>query len=401
MKKILFPILLALLFNFIEIQKIFLDCNSALFAQKQQNDQDDKIKEEKPKTNNELSQEVKELNNEVEDLNKRIEELNEKLEEKTALKIKGYFDVSMSNYENKPNIFELGNFELDVEHNYKENFQVAAALVFHNGAELYTGFIDYHLFGGPIASRGRLFVEKGLHIQVGKFDVPVGNDYEYYPAPSRLTVTKPLTTEKIMEGGYNDTGLRILANLISFNANLFMLHGIEEQYSFGGNSFGGRIGFTPFNNPFMLRSKAIPVFELGASYIYDIDREGSAAEKVLVFDLDSKIKALLLRSEYYKRDKMIGVTSSGYHVTVGLDFRDIISWPIILFSRFDSFKTEIKENPDDKEFLNRITAGINISIKNISTLKFEFNEYLKESKKSRSEEYYSKELFYIQLIITF
>ncbi|HQO39328.1 MAG TPA: hypothetical protein PK986_02560, partial [Spirochaetota bacterium] len=73
-----------------------------------------------------------------------------------------------------------------------------------------------------------------------------------------------------MEGGYNDEGIRLLLNYMSVNLTMYMLDGIEQQYSFGGNSYGGRIGFTPFSNPYELRSRSVPVFELGFSGIIDL-----------------------------------------------------------------------------------------------------------------------------------
>ena len=63
-----------------------------------------------------------------------------------------------------------------------------------------------------------------------------------------------------MEGGYNDEGIRLLFNLVSVNVSLYMLKGIEEQYSYGGNSFGGRIGISPFSNPYSLKSKRNAAF---------------------------------------------------------------------------------------------------------------------------------------------
>ena len=171
------------------------------------------------KTGEDIRGELDELKARIADLEKKLDQKIE--EDRNSLKFSGFFDVSISNYKNQANIFQLGDFELDISHTFKNHFQVAAALVFNKGAELGVGFIDYHIYGGSINPRGRLFREKGLHIQVGKFDVPFGNDWQHFTSVDRLTVTQPLTTEIIMEGGYNDVGIRFLANFISFNFTIY------------------------------------------------------------------------------------------------------------------------------------------------------------------------------------
>ncbi len=361
--------------------------------------------EVKTKTMQDEINELKEKVDELEDLKEEVAALKKQTNMLSTLKISGFFDVSISNYKNKPNVFSIGEFELDIEHNY-ENFQVAAALVFFEGAELRTGFIDYHLFGGRIAPRGRLFQAEGLHAQIGRFDVPFGNDWRNAMAVDRITVKPPLTTEIIMEGGYNDEGIRMLLNLVSVNASIYMLKGIEEQYSYGGNSFGGRIGVTPFSNPFALKNRTMPPFELGFSYIHDIDRNGKTAEKVFAGDMESKFGPLILMSEYYYRDKNAGILLYGYHITAGFDFHYFFPLPLILFGRYEQVTSEeivsinYREGTE-KNSITRIAAGININISQISYLKFEYQNYLKAYEEYRSDQYYSKMLYYIQLVIRF
>jgi hypothetical protein len=355
-----------------------------------------------------LKEEVDELKAKVEDLEDtktELEILKKQVNLLSALKISGFFDVSISNYKNKPNVFLIGPFELDIEHNY-EHFQVAAALVFHDGAELSTGFIDYHLFGGRISPTGRLFQGEGLHLQVGRFDVPFGNDWRSFPAKDRITVTPPLTTELIMDGGYNDEGVRLLLNLVSVNVSMYMLKGIEEQYSYGGNSFGGRIGITPLNNPFSLKSGTMPPLELGFSSIIDIDRNGTVAEKLYAGDIESKIGPLILSSEYYYRDKNAGILLYGYHITGGIDLSYFSRLPLIFYGRFDRFTSEeiVSINfaeGTDKNSISRITAGININIAHISYLKLEYQNYLAAYEEFKTDQYYSKMLYYLQLVIRF
>lgn len=352
-----------------------------------------------------VRQEVDELKSRMDELEEENKDLKKRIDLLSALKISGYFDVNISNYKNKPNVFSIGAFELDLEHNY-DHFQVAAALVFHEGAELGVGFIDYHLYGSRISPRGRLFQDEGLHLQVGRFDVPFGNDwYEFSPA-ARTTVTPPLTTELIMEGGYNDEGVRLLFNFMSVNATLYMLDGIEEQYSFGGNSYGGRIGLTPFSNPYELKSRSVPVFELGVSGIIDLDREGKTAEKLFAADIKTRTGPLILSSEYYYRDKNAGILLYGYHVTAGLDLDYFSPLPVKIYGRFEQCVAEEIVSIDnreavDKNSITRLTAGLNLNISDISYLKFEYLNYLDAYEEYRSDQYFSKMLYYLQLVITF
>jgi hypothetical protein len=391
-----------IIFLSIDQGKTGISGNDIILAQ---NENTPAKKESQEKSIREEIDELKARVEELEDSKKELETLKKQVSILSALKISGFFDVSVSNYENKPNIFLIGPFELDIEHNY-EYFQVAAALVFYDGAELRTGFIDYHLFGDRISPTGRLFQGEGLHLQIGRFDVPFGNDWRYYPSKDRITVTTPLTTELIMEGGYNDEGIRILLNLVSVNASLYMLKGIEEQYSYGGNSFGGRIGITPFNNPFSLKSGAISPFELGLSYIHDIDRNGTTAEKLFAADMESKTGPLILSSEYYYRDKKAGIKLYGYHVTGGIDFSYFSKLPLILFSRYDRYTSEEIASVNnhegiDKNSISRITGGININILQISYLKLEYQNYLSAYDEFKNDQYYSKYLYYLQLVIRF
>ena len=61
-----------------------------------------------------------------------------------VIEISGFFDVNVTDNKTDPNVFSLGDFELDLEHVHNDHFQVAAALVFNEeGAELGAGFIVF------------------------------------------------------------------------------------------------------------------------------------------------------------------------------------------------------------------------------------------------------------------
>ena len=334
------------------------------------------------------------LREEIEELKKRIEEQEkrlDRLEDRSKLRISGFFDVNVSNYENKPNVFEVGNFELDLEHTFQDRFQVAAALSFHEGAELSVGFIDYHIFGGTIAPRGRLFNQYGIHLQVGKFDVPFGNDWQYFSEMNRVEINPPLTTFKLMEGGYNDVGIRFLSNLPSFNLSLYVLRGIEEGYSYGGNSIGGRIGFTPFNDPYSLRLQEASLFELGYSYILDFNAAGNPSEKLWCVDIEGRFSLLGLRAEYYSRDKLVGILLTGYQMIGYLDFEKTNSRiPLVFYARYDDYTSERYETLNEKNRVCRVGTGFRLNISGITYLKAEYLHYLTTYDEFVEEAYFNK-----------
>ncbi len=361
----------------------------------------------------ELEKRIELLNAKIELLETRLDEIDNRNLQLSELQFSGFFDVSFSNYKNQPNIFKMGVFELDLEHSYENKFQVAAALVFddEDGTYLGVGFIDYAFIGGSVPPRGRLFIERGLHVQVGKFDVPLGNDWNYVSAVSRNTVTPPLTTANIMEGVYNDAGMRILLNLIALNVSLYSTQGIEEKYSYGGISYGARIGLTPFNNPYTLSKKFYPVFELGFSYLHDLDSSGETSEDISAVDFESKLGAIILRSEYLKREKVAGVILDGYHVTTGIDFETYDWAPAVFLLRYDEHREEnnviasddeaVTSEGDEIDSMTRFTIALRINISDTSFLKLEYQNYLTASERFESASLFSETLYYTQLVITF
>ena len=344
--------------------------------------------------------EINQLKNKLDALEDDIEKLNLKAEKNSQFYIGGSFSVNATNYSNQPQIFSLGDFELVIGKDYK-NMQIASALIFNdeNGAQLKTGFIDYHLYGGSISPRGRLFAEKGLHLQVGRFDIPFGNDWQYYQAYQRITITSPLTTEKIMDGGYNDVGMRLLWNNVWINTSGFVTRGIDKGYSHGGNSFGSRIGFTPFNNPYNLKNRQISIFETGASYIYDLDSSGKTAEHLASIDAESRIGFYSLQAEYYYRNKLAGTTMNGFNILNCVDFSSIINIPVKYYAGISKADIDVEKVTND-ELNTRLTTGFNINIYNISFLKIEYIRSLEASKKVRDDEYFNENIFYGQLVIT-
>ncbi|HEX9081540.1 MAG TPA: hypothetical protein VF768_04620, partial [Holophagaceae bacterium] len=189
-------------------------------------------------------------------------------------------------------------FELDLSGELTDTLEVAAAGVKDRDAtHLASGFLDYHPFGGTIAPRGKLWVEKGFHIQVGRFDVPFGNDWEYYASKDSISISRPLTTDQVMDGGYNDVGMRVLGNNGTVNFNAYLLRGFQP-----GRLVGGRIGFTPFGDPFSLKgAREQKLAELGYSAYYDATSDWRKREAGQAEDLEVHVGAFTVRTEYLAR----------------------------------------------------------------------------------------------------
>jgi hypothetical protein len=130
-----------------------------------------------------------------------------------GLSIDGFFEMQVSPSHDSARAVRPGDFEIDLSRELGEHAQLAAAIVTNDeGTNLTVGYLDVHFFGGLIAPRGKLPREKGFHVQIGRFDVPFGNDWQYFAPKDRLELSAPLTTEAILEGGGNDAGIRVLGS---------------------------------------------------------------------------------------------------------------------------------------------------------------------------------------------
>ena len=331
----------------------------------------------------------------------KIDGFKETLKEITGgVQFSGFFDVTIGAFKTHPNIFALGDFELDMEKGFAKYFQVAAALVFNDdGAELAAGFIDAHLFGGLIPARGRVFMESGLHLQVGRFDLPFGNDWQYFASVDRKTITAPLSTEFAMDGGYNDVGLRILGSYSFFTYTLLALRGVEE-----GFAFGGRVSFIPFNDPFRMQAQEAQHIEVGFSYLHDISQDGSREERAFAVDLEGRLGPFQLRSEYIRRDSDLDeVRLDGFHVSAFLDLLNIFidepSTPIVIYARYDLFRSEKGgDEPAKIGPVHRVTGGASISLFDVALVKAEYAHFVKGVE---GNEDFSGGTFIAQLVAVF
>jgi hypothetical protein len=303
---------------------------------------------------------------------------------------------------------ELGAVELEVSGEFGQNLQSALAVVRRKEETKVAAFVfDYHTFGGRIAPRGRLWVEKGFHIQLGRFDVPFGNDFQFLLSKDSVSISRPLTTEIVMEGGYNDDGVRILGNNGSANFNLFLLRGFNQ-----GRLLGGRLGLTPLSNPFSLSDATDhKIFEFGFSYLFDGTRNWEKNEVAYAVDSEIHLVAWTTRMEYLNRKKenaivIGGRTLSGWHITQEYETGQNLFWPTTIFARYENARSKGSElallgaNQGDEKDV-RITAGFNTNfgLRKSIQWKLEVQHYLSATPSTRELPGYGRYFFwYTQLV---
>lgn len=297
---------------------------------------------------------------------------------RSALGLSGFFDVQAADARTDPNVFSMGDFELDLARELGRHVQVAAALVVNDdGTELAVGFVDVHVLGAPVAPRGRLPVEKGLHVQLGRFDVPFGGDWQYFAAKDRTELSAPLTTDVVLDGGYNDVGLRLLGATESFGWSACWLRGEGE-----GTALGGRLVLTPFDNVYRLRNRVRAV-EIGVSGLLDLDGDGGTETTSLAVDAELRGPPGLLRAEWARRDERPEpgrdgrLVKSGFHVTACVDAGAPGGVPLTPYARYDTAEVEpTSAGSPEAGRTERLTAGVNALLFDLLSLKLEYQRIL-------------------------
>ena len=327
-----------------------------------------------------------------------------------GLEFSAFGDVQSSYDDTGKQKLDWGSLELDASAEFSDDLQGAAALVTDQSSTMWTvAFLDYHTFGGRIAPRGRLWAEKGFHVQIGQFDVPFGNDWQFFASKDSVSISRPLTTDLVMEGGYNDTGIRVLGNNGSINFNTFLLHGFNA-----GRLVGGRLGLTPFSDPFSLKGAQEPkTFELGLSYLYDADSSWKKNEAAWAVDAEANKDAWTSRFEYMVRKKEYLIDPSGtvtraWHFTQEYALDEQVFWPTTIFARYEQGSVQPAEiltlgaNAGDDHDA-RFAAGFKTNPLDSENVhwKFEVQHYRAATPSTRDMPGYGRRLFwYTQLVLS-
>ena len=333
-----------------------------------------------------------------------------------GLDITGFFDVSARTENKAEQTFNLGAFEIDLEYAYGDHFAVSSALVWDgDSAEIGVAVIDFHQFDDGIPARGRIFSNQGFHIQAGRFDLPFSADYQFFAAPDRITVSAPLTTERIQQGGFNGDGLRFYGSWDVFNYAVFWTNSIYEDQ---GMSIGGRAGVSLGKNQFRLHHQESPsILELGLSYLTDLDGNQNIRSSVYAADMSFNYRALNLLGEVAfldsRKDLIDGNGTNfgsnnqlAYHLTLITELESLVHYPIHAYVRYDNWRPDasvVIDGDDDTITytvgdINRITVGLNYSMNDYLQLKFEYTDTL-DAKSTEPD--FEDQLGTVQLVVAF
>ncbi len=324
-----------------------------------------------------------------------------------GLGLSGFFDVRAADTRTDPNVFSMGDFELDLAREVGRKVQVAAALVVNDeGTELAVAFVDVHVIGAPTAPRGRLPVEKGFRVQIGRFDVPFGGDWQYFAAKDRPELSAPLTTETVMDGGYNDVGLRLLGGTGSVVWSAYWLRGEGE-----GTLVGGRLGLMPFDNPYRLRGR-VRAIELGVSVLHDFDGDGGTESTSFAVDTELRGPLGRLRAEYVRRDlrpvegRDERVVRSGFQVTATVDAGAPAGVPLTPYARYDTATVQPSPPPGTPTGepwgrTERLSAGLNAGFFDLLSLKLEYQRTLSAPPAVEAEAGFHRDSFLAQVVVCF
>lgn len=327
-----------------------------------------------------------------------------------GLEFSAFGDVQSSYDDAGRQKLDWGSLELDVSAEFSDDLQGALALVTdQTSTAVAVAFLDFHTFGGRIAPRGRLWVEKGFHVQLGQFDVPFGNDWQFFASTDSVSISRPLSTDQVMEGGYNDTGIRVLGNNESFNFNTFLLHGFNS-----GRLVGGRLGLTPFSDPFSLKGAQEPkAFEFGLSYFYDADSGWKKNESAWAVDAEASKDAWTGRFEYMVRKKELVIdpdrtVTRAWHITQEYALDEESFWPTTLFARYEQGSVQPAEIQssgadagDDRDV--RVAAGFKTAPAGSEYVqwKFEVQHYRAATPSTREMSGFGRKLFWFtQLVVS-
>ncbi len=330
-----------------------------------------------------------------------------------GLEITGFFDFSARTENSEENTFSLGAVEIDLEYAYGEHFAASSALVWDgDSAEIGVAVVDFHMFDDAIPARGRIFSSQGFHVQAGRFDLPFSTDYQYFAAPDRMTVSAPMTTERIQQGGYNGDGVRFYGSWNIVNYAAFWTNSVYEDE---GTSVGGRLGISLGQNSYQLHNQhSNGNLEVGISHLTDLDGSDNARNSIYAADLTFNYGLLALQSElawleshetlFDANDVNLGRPDEfSYHVTLIADLATVVLYPVKTYIRYGQWNPSHSHIVDGDESyaiedISRLTVGFNYTMNDYLQIKFEYSDSLGTE---TEESDFEKQLGTAQLVVAF
>jgi hypothetical protein len=340
-------------------------------------------------------------------------------EEDKGPKVSGFMDVTAQTKSNGNQPFNLGVVELDLDRIMSsEHFAASAALDWFPygvtpNAQIGAGFVDFHLYDASVPVRGRIFQEPGFHIQAGQFDLPFASDYQFFAAKDRLTITPPITTQRIQQSGINPSNG-------GFNAAGLRTYGIWNQLSYAayytdslfsdGSAVGGRLGYH-MNNPYRLHKRSdLPILDIGISGLVDMDKSEHVTDKVYAIDLGFNYGSLRLVSEFMmhesdrsRTDGNPAFNENAYHVTLIGNLEEWLKHPLYVYGRYEEWLPRFDSvTVDDAQYtvkrIPELALGLGYRFNEFLMLKLEYSDTLGHQ---TEEPGFQKRVGIAQLVATF
>jgi hypothetical protein len=283
--------------------------------------------------------------------------------------------------------FSVGQFEYDVNVGLANGVSGSGAFVFEDGAAtLGVGFLDVHIGGRAVGPRGRIFGERGFHVQIGRFDIPFGLDYNFLAPPDRTTIAAPLLTERTFDGGLNGDGLRILGTPGPLQ---YTFYGTSSLLSEGGFSAGGRLGLELLRNVYSLHREAEEGLTVGVSGLVDWGPGWTKGAHFVGADVEYFLGPVALSGEWVGRFEL-GTTTSTYYGQVVLGIGSSGGLPRSLFGRYD--RGEAREE--------LLSAGVNLGFAEGAFFKLENGRYLSFGRLDAEEEGLARNSVRLQWVLS-
>jgi hypothetical protein len=383
-------------------------------------------------------------------LDKKVDELKATAEAH-GLDISGFFDINAKTGNPTNQTFSVGSVELDLDYAHDEHFGASSAIVLcgdssgagssapshifcgnsgpgglgGGGAGFAVALVDYRLFDDHIPPRGRIFTNQGLHIQAGRFDLPFGTDYQNFANKDRITITAPLTTSRIQDGGYNADGVRSYGSWKMFNYSIFWT---DALYANDGRTIGGRLGVTLGQNTYTVRhnkpESILEGIEFGASHISELNGNNNIRNTVYGADLSIGYSMLRLQNEFMLlqahqnqfldgNGNIVPDTTPtpfgkshqlGYHSTLIADLESFIKYPLKAFVRYGRWQPSQHLGLDFDgstvaiNDISMLSLGLNYKFSEHLRVKFEYDDSLGTG---TAEHYFSKKLGIAQIVMSF
>ena len=387
-------------------------------------------------------------------LDKKVTELKEAAEA-NGLQMSGFFDINAKTGNSTDQTFSVGSVELDLDYVHDDHFGASSALVLcgnssntemsapvavscgNSGPGALSGgstmagiavaLVDYHLFNDRIPPRGRIFNNKGLHIQAGRFDLPFGTDYQNFANKDRVTVTAPLTTSRMQLGGYNADGVRSYGSFDWFNYSVFWT---DALYANDGHSIGGRLGVSLGQNVYKIHNANPEGIEFGVSHLSELDGENRIRNTVYGADLSIGYGMWRLQNEFMLLNAHQQVFLEedadgnplpviipdpnnspfgkghqlGYHSTLIADLEGLTKMPVQAFARYARWQPsqDLMLDYDGRTVttgdLSMLSLGFNYKFSDHLRVKFEYNDSLGTYS---AERYFDRRLGIAQIVMSF